>query len=128
MNLSQAVLLCGMALTASIGRSQPDFQLYATPLAPATPDPAIARALQTVQPSRIEQTIKTLVGFGTRSTLSSLFSKSEAGLPPGQGINAAGDWIAAQFEGISKECAGCLEIHRDQLSVACRNVLIDHGR
>jgi len=23
---------------------------------------------------------------------------------------------------------GCLEIHRDQLSVACRNVLIDHGR
>ena len=23
---------------------------------------------------------------------------------------------------------GCLEIHRDELSVACRNVLIDHGR
>jgi hypothetical protein len=23
---------------------------------------------------------------------------------------------------------GCLEIHRDELSVACRNVLINHGR
>jgi Cysteine rich repeat len=22
----------------------------------------------------------------------------------------------------------CLELHRDELSVACRNVLIDHGR
>jgi len=113
MNLSQAVLLCAMALTASIGRSQPDFQLNANPLAPETPDPAIARALQAVQPTRIEQTIKTLVGFGTRSTLSSLFSNSEPGLPPGQGINAAGDWIAAQFAEISQECGGCLEIHRD---------------
>jgi hypothetical protein len=37
----------------------------------------------------------------------------ETDLPPGQGINAAADWIADQFEEISKQCGGCLEIHRD---------------
>lgn len=116
MNLSHAVLLCGMALPASICRSQPDYLLNATPAAPATPDPAIVRALETIQPARIEQTINTLVRFGTRSTLSSLLSNSETGLPPGQGINAAGDWIFAQFEQISKECGGCLEVRRDSFT------------
>lgn len=116
MNLSHVFVLCGMALTASIGQSQPDFQLNSTPLAPATPDPAIVRALESIEPTRIEQTIKTLVGFGTRSTFSSLVANSEAGLPPGQGINAAGDWIFAQFEQISKECNGCLEVRRDSFT------------
>jgi hypothetical protein len=113
MKVRQAVLLCGMALAAPVCHSQPDFLLHAYPAAPATPDPAIARALETIKTSRIEQTIKTLVRFGTRSTLSSLLADSEAGLPPDQGIKAAGDWVAAQFEEISRECGGCLEVHRD---------------
>ncbi len=116
MNLSQAVLLCGMVLTASIGRSQPDFQLNATPVAPPAPDAAIVRAIRSIEPARIEQTINTLVGFGTRSTLSSLLPNSEASLPPGQGINAAGDWVFAQFEQISKECGGCLDVRRDSFT------------
>ncbi len=37
----------------------------------------------------------------------------EKDLPPGQGVNAAADWIAGQFEQISKACSGCLEVHRD---------------
>ena len=37
----------------------------------------------------------------------------ETDLPPGQGINAAADWIAGQFESISQECGGCLEVKRD---------------
>ena len=53
--------------------------------------------------------IKTLVGFGTRNTLSSM----ETDLPPGQGINAAADWIEAQFNYISRQCGGCLEVRRD---------------
>ncbi len=113
MNLNHAVLLCGMALTTTIGRSQPEIQLNASALAPAPPDLAIVRALETIQPSRIEETINSLVRFSTRSTLSSLLPNSENGLPPGQGINAAGDWIAAQFEQISKECGGCLDVRRD---------------
>ncbi len=109
MQLSQTVLLLCLALGASCCAAQPDFLLHATPVRPAAPDPAIARALAAIEPARIEQTIQTLVGFGTRSTLSSM----ETDLGPGQGINAAADWIAGQFEQISRRCGGCLQVHRD---------------
>jgi hypothetical protein len=72
-------------------------------------DPAIAAALAQISEARIRQTIEKLVGFGTRSTLSSM----ETDLPPGTGVTAAADWIAGQFEEISKECGGCLEVKRD---------------
>lgn len=109
MCLAHRLLACCVALAAPVVLAQPDFALHATPVAPATPDPAIVRALKTIQPSRIQETINTLVRFGTRSTLSSM----ETDLPPGQGINAAADWIEAQFKEISRQCGGCLEVHRD---------------
>ncbi len=104
LGLVPAALLC-----ASLCQAQADFLIGAKPIAPAPPDPAIAGALKTIEPSPIEKTIKTLVGFGTRSTLSSMVTD----LPPGQGINAAADWIAGQFEEIGKQCGDCLEVHRD---------------
>jgi hypothetical protein len=113
MNVPRWALLFTFALAAPIFApvccAQADFSLHATPVAPAAPDPAIAGALQTIKPADIEKTIQALVGFGTRNTLSSM----ETDLPPGQGITAAADWIAGQFEAISKECGGCLEVHRD---------------
>jgi hypothetical protein len=113
MNLPQTALVCSLLLAAPVCRAQPDFLLRAAPAAPALPDPAIAHALQTIQPTRIEQTLNALVRFSTRSTLSSQTSSSETALPPGQGIDDAADWIAAQFNQISRECGGCLEVHRD---------------
>jgi hypothetical protein len=109
MKIPQWVPLCGLALACSATTAQPDYALHATPIGSAPADPAIVRALATIKPQQIQETIQTLVGFGTRSTLSSM----EADLPPGQGINAAADWIAAQFESISHECGGCLEVKRD---------------
>jgi hypothetical protein len=113
MSFPRWALLFSFTLTVSVFApfcsAQPDYSLNATPVAPAAPDPAIARALQAIQPADIEKTIQALVGFGTRNTLSSM----ETDLPPGQGITAAADWIAGQFEQISKECGGCLEVHRD---------------
>jgi len=109
MKLPQVVLLCGLALVCGAAKAQPDYVLHATPIGPAPVDPAIARALATIKPSQINETLKTLVGFGTRSTLSSMATD----LPPGQGINAAADWIAGQFQAISHECGGCLEVKRD---------------
>ncbi|HEX4321852.1 MAG TPA: M28 family metallopeptidase [Acidobacteriaceae bacterium] len=91
------------------GLAQPDYQLHATAVTPAPADPAIAAALKEISEARIHQTIETLVGFGTRNTLSSM----ETDLPAGQGVTAAADWIAGQFEAISKECGGCLEVKRD---------------
>jgi hypothetical protein len=104
MGLALALPLCSL-----LAHAQPDFLVHATPVTPATPDPAIASALQAIQPVHINETIKSLVGFGTRNTLSSM----ETDLPPGEGINAAADWVAAQFEQISHDCGGCLEVHRD---------------
>jgi hypothetical protein len=104
LGLALAVSCC-----ASIGQSQPDFLINATPVTPAISDPAITRALQTIQPDQIEKMIQILVGFGTRSTLSSM----EKDLPADQGVSAAADWVAGQFDQISKECGGCLQVHRD---------------
>jgi len=97
------------ALAATKLDAQPDYQLAGTALSPAPADPAIAAALAQVSPEHIRHTIETLVSFGNRSTLSSM----ETDLKPGTGINAAADWIAGQFDAISKECNGCLEVKRD---------------
>jgi Zn-dependent M28 family amino/carboxypeptidase len=37
----------------------------------------------------------------------------EPDLPASTGIDAAADWIASEFESISKSCGGCLEVKRD---------------
>jgi len=54
-------------------------------------------------PERIESDIQTLVNFGTRHTLSDTESDT-------RGIGAARRWIFAEFEKISKDCGGCLEV------------------
>lgn len=52
---------------------------------------------------RIQADVASLVGFGTRHSLSDTRSDS-------RGIGAARRWVKAQFETISKNCGGCLEI------------------
>jgi hypothetical protein len=110
--LAMVLLVAGtfVSLSANTQTSvQPDYQLHATPVVIAPADPAIAAALAQVSDVHIRQTIEKLVSFGTRSTLSSM----ETDLPPGTGITAAADWIASEFEEISKQCGGCLEVKRD---------------
>ena len=109
MMATKTILALGLAFVSLPCLAQADYLQYGTPLTPSAPDPAIAKALTTIQPASIQQTIETLVGFGTRSTLSSM----EADLPKGKGINAASDWIYGQFEAISRGCGGCLEVKRD---------------
>ena len=53
---------------------------------------------------RIERDIRTLVGFGTRHTLSDVTSDS-------RGIGAARRWIKSEFEQISDDCGGCLRVY-----------------
>jgi len=78
-------------------------------LQPAPADPAIAAALSKITPEQVRADIATLVGFRNRSTLSSL----DSGLPPGTGVLAAADWLAAEFQRISDACNRCLEVKRD---------------
>ena len=56
-----------------------------------------------ISASRLESDIKTLVGFGTRHTLSDTLSAS-------RGIGAARRWIKSEFDQISKTCNGCLKV------------------
>ncbi|WP_024600445.1 M28 family peptidase, partial [Pseudoalteromonas sp. TAE56] len=56
-----------------------------------------------VSATRIGSDIQTLVDFGTRHTLSD--TKSDT-----RGIGAARRWIKKEFEKISAQCGGCLEI------------------
>ena len=109
MKLLQTLLSCGPALLCILASAQPDYQRNATAVKPSVPDPAIVQALSSIKSSQIKQTIETLVGFGTRNTMTSM----QNDLPAGQGINAAADWIASQFDAISRECGGCLEVKRD---------------
>jgi len=57
-----------------------------------------------VSADNIERDIRKLVSFGTRHTLSETESDT-------RGIGAARRWIKAEFEKISAECGGCLEVY-----------------
>ncbi len=73
------------------------------PLPPIAEDPRIHEAVANASADRIKRDIATLVGFGTRHTMSDTLSKT-------RGIGAARRWIFAEFEKISKECGGCLQV------------------
>lgn len=81
--------------------------LPAVASAQATPPPASNPALPAIgtapSAARIEADIRKLVSFGTRHTLSETESDT-------RGIGAARRWIHAEFERISRDCGGCLEV------------------
>lgn len=66
-------------------------------------DSALHEIVTKVSPNRIEADITKLVSFGTRHTLSETNSDT-------RGIGAARRWIKTEFDKISAECGGCLEV------------------
>ncbi len=104
-------LIAPLALIPALAQ-QPDYALNAAPVSAPAPDPAIAAAIAGISPSQIHQTIETLVGFGTRNTLTT----AETDLPAGHGAQAAADWIFAEFTRISAACGNCLEVRRDSFT------------
>ncbi|MEP7147751.1 MAG: M20/M25/M40 family metallo-hydrolase [Acidobacteriota bacterium] len=69
------------------------------------PDADVAKMIKEVSGKNIEATIRKLVSFGTRNTLSEQDD-------PARGIGAARDWIYAEFQRISAECGNCLEVEK----------------
>ena len=74
----------------------------AQPVPPAR-DTRVSALVEEVSAARIERDVRTLVGFGTRHTLSDTLSAT-------RGIGAARRWIKAELEAISAACGGCLEV------------------
>src|SRR6187549_583894 len=69
------------------------------------PDPEVAKMVKEVSAKNIEATIRKLVSFGTRNTLSEQNN-------PTRGVGAARDWIFSEFQRISSECGGCLDVQK----------------
>jgi Zn-dependent M28 family amino/carboxypeptidase len=80
----------GTALAADVKAKAPD-------------QPVLHRIAADVSPDRLHATIEKLVSFGTRHTLSD--TKSDT-----RGIGAARRWVKSEFEQMSKDCGGCLEV------------------
>lgn len=70
-----------------------------------TLNPEIQKMIKEVSAKNIETSIRKLVSFGTRNTLSEQDN-------PTRGIGAARDWIYNEFEKFSQECGGCLEVEK----------------
>src|SRR5215203_6413574 len=69
------------------------------------PDPEIQKMIREVSAKNIEASIRKLVSFGTRNTLSEQDN-------PARGIGAARDWIFGEFQKISTDCASCLTVEK----------------
>ncbi len=68
-------------------------------------DPEVAKMVKEVSAKRVEADIRKLVSFGTRNTLSEQDN-------PTRGIGAARDWLYAEFQRISADCGGCLDVQK----------------
>jgi Zn-dependent M28 family amino/carboxypeptidase len=69
------------------------------------PNAEIQKMMREISAKNIEASIRRLVSFGTRNTLSEQDS-------PTRGIGAARDWIFAEFQKISADCANCLTVEK----------------
>ena len=86
---------------------------------PPQTDLRIYDIIDAVSEARLEADIRALAGFGTRNTFSDTLSDT-------RGIDAARRWIKAQFDEISADCGGCLEVfYQRSLVPASRRVLED---
>ena len=65
----------------------------------------LAAALPAPSQPQMKATVVTLVGFGTRHTLSTTTD-------PKRGIGAARDWAASRFRAIAADCGGCIKVER----------------
>lgn len=83
------------------------FLLLATPAvaqdSPPIDDPRIHEIVAAVSAEQLDTDVRTLVSFGTRSTLSDTLSDT-------RGIGAARRWIKREFDRIGEACGGCLEV------------------
>jgi len=90
--------------------------------APPDADPRISKLIASISESRMEQLLRTLVGFGTRNTLSDPTS-------PTHGIGAARQWIFDEFKRSSPRLQVSFDTHqipkggRITRDVELRNVL-----
>ena len=80
----------------------------AVPMEPRQ-NPQIADVVRQISPKNIEASVRKLVSFGTRHTLSATTSET-------RGIGAARRWLQEEFERYAKDSGGRLEVSLDQFT------------
>ncbi|MGN6228194.1 MAG: M20/M25/M40 family metallo-hydrolase [Dyella sp.] len=93
------IVLAAIAFS-TLGTGAP---LPAQELAQPHEQPALHALATAPSEAQLHDAIAHLVGFGTRHTLSD--TKSDK-----RDIGAARRWVKAQFEAISRDCGGCIEV------------------
>ncbi len=94
----------GFASHARVAAGAVAFGLFGVVTASLAVEQPLLREIATApDPAQLQATVQTLVGFGTRHTLSDTKSTK-------RGIGAARRWAASRFEAISRECGGCLTV------------------
>ena len=71
----------------------------------------VRAAVADVSAENIRRIVEKLVSFGNRSTIG---PADDELIAKGQGVGAAREWIKSEFEKISKDCGGCLEVKTDE--------------
>jgi hypothetical protein len=71
----------------------------------AKPNPEIQKIVAEINAKNVENTIRKLVSFGTRNTLSEQDN-------PARGIGAARDYLFAELNKISADCGNCLTVEK----------------
>src|SRR5215213_6309581 len=69
------------------------------------PNAEIQKMIKEISAKNIEASIRRLVSFGTRNTLSEQDN-------PVRGVGAARDWIFGEFQKISADCGNCLTVEK----------------
>ncbi len=85
------------------------FTAAAAPLPEPSPNPQITEVVREISAKNIEASIRKLVGFGTRHTLSDTTSETH-------GIGAARRWIQSEFERYGKDSGGRLQVTMDEFT------------
>src|SRR3954451_348321 len=93
------IAVAGATLVAVFGSSTAQTEPHHWPPPQHGGDRDTARMLNEISADRIEHTVRALVSFGTRSTIS-------AQNDPKRGIGAARDWIKGQFDQIAATSGG----------------------
>ena len=110
--LRATVALCGLILIlVCVGRSAAQDAVRANARASARSralvrlNPEIARIVREIDAGNIERTIRRLVSFGTRNTLS-------VQEDPNRGIGAARDWLYSEFLKVAEQSGGRMTVEK----------------
>ncbi len=77
--------------------------LFSYAQVPPATDLRMYDIIEAASAERLQKDVQQLVDFGTRHTLSDTVSQT-------RGIGAARRWIKAEFDKVSEDCNGCLEV------------------